>query len=105
MFSRRTGVLLVVALVCTIAAGTVVHRRQARCAEVPHGFARRAPIAGASGTNTFVCPAMYQGAPLLDKVIAAAWVFAVLAVGRSVLVDREAWRRRRLLQQDDWKDE
>ena len=101
MFSRRTGVLLLFAVVCTIAAGRVFLKRQERCAETRHVFARRAPIAGASGRNTYVCAAMYEGMPLGDKVIAGAWVLAVLALGRSVLIDRAERRRRTALREWD----
>jgi hypothetical protein len=41
---------------------------------------------------------MYKGMPLVDNIIAVVWLFAVLAAARSVLVDREARRRRLLLE-------
>ena len=97
---RKAGARLVVVLVLTMVLGIIAHRRQALCREVPHGFARRAPIAGASGTNTFVCPEMYRGMPVADYVVAGVWAFALLALVRSVLVDREARRRWRLEDRD-----
>ena len=102
MFSRRTGVLLLVWVVLTLVVGVIAHRRQELCHEVPHGFARRAPIAGASGTNTFVCSEIYKGLPLGEKVLAVGWAFGVLALVRSVLIDR---RVRRELQARDWGEE
>ena len=88
MLSGRTRGLLLVLIAFTFALAIVVHRRKALCATVPHGFARRAPIAGASGTDTFVCSAMYQRMPLTDKLISGGWALALLALLRSVLIDR-----------------
>ena len=94
-------ILLLIAIVCTVAAVRVFFTRQARCAETRHLFARRAPIAGASGKNTFVCAAMYEGMPLADKVIVAVWFFASIAVLRSLLMDAHERRRKRLLPPDE----
>jgi beta-lactamase regulating signal transducer with metallopeptidase domain len=90
--------LLLLALLCTAALVSIMRKRQPLCAQTRQSFSRRAPIAGASGTNTFVCAAMYKGMPLVDNIIAVVWLFAVLAAARSVLVDREARRRRLLLE-------
>lgn len=98
MFSRRTSVLLLLAIVSVIATGWVWKERQPRCAETRQSFSRRAPIPGASGRDTFLCQAMYEGMPLRDKVIVVSSLFAVLAVLRSIAVDVHAHgiRRREL---------
>ena len=72
--------------------GIVLYKRQPLCALSRHTFTRRAPIPGSSGSNTFLCPAMVQNTPVAEKVLAAAWLFATLAVVRSILIDRHQRR-------------
>jgi ABC-type molybdate transport system permease subunit len=93
LISLRTRWLLVAALVVSIPLGVMFHARQARCAEVPHKFARRAPIRGASGSDTYVCRAMVTGLPVADGVVLAAWWLLALAFVRSLWIDRETRRR------------
>lgn len=92
LLSPRTRWLALAALTLSIALGIVIHNRQALCAEVSHGFARRAPIASASGTDTFVCYAMIERLPAAEVVLGIGWWFAVLALVRSFRID--AYQRR-----------
>ncbi len=93
MLSRRTMILLVVAIATTLTLAVVAHRRQALCHQESHGFARRTRITGDSGTDTFVCSAMYKGMPVEDDVLVVVWMFSVLAVVRSVAIDKTVWQQ------------
>lgn len=92
MVSVRTKWLVFCFVVLSVILGVIIHTRMALCAQVPLGFARRARIEGASGTDTFVCHAMIQKLPLGDIVAAAAWWITLIAVARSIRIDVE--RRR-----------
>ena len=92
MFSNRTRLLLLIAIVLTVAMGWIAHSRHQRCAETRQSFSRRAPIAGASGTDTFVCAAMVESMPIRDKLLSLAWFVCVLAAVRSILIDRHDHR-------------
>ncbi|MDP9040066.1 MAG: hypothetical protein M3O02_12475 [Acidobacteriota bacterium] len=95
MIARRTAWLAVLALVSSAALGVVLDRRERVCAQTPRGYARRAPIAGASGRDTFVCRAMVEHMPVADVAVAAVWWVSVLALLRSAWMDRSLRRERR----------
>lgn len=102
MISSRTRWLLLVTALFVLAVGVLFHRRQALCADVTHGFARRARIQGASGTDTFVCHAMMEHLPVVDIIVAAACWLSVIALLRSVWIDVEHHRaERRRLEEDN----
>lgn len=89
MISIRTRWLGLCFVVLSVIAGVIVHRRQALCSQVPLGFARRARIQSASGTDTFVCHAMVEKLPPAEIVLAVTWWITLIAVARSVRVDVE----------------
>jgi hypothetical protein len=93
VISRRTIVLLVVAIAAMLALGVVAHGRQALCHEESHGFSRRARIVGDSGTDTFVCSAMYKHMPVQDGVLVLFCFFSGLAVVRSLAIDKVVWQQ------------
>lgn len=98
MISARTRWIMLCFLTLSSVVGIVAHRRQALCGEVPHGFARRAPIAAASGRDRFVCPAMVQKLPPAEMGLGVAWWLSLIAAARSVWIDKERRRNdRRLL--------
>lgn len=95
MISGRTKWIGLVTVLLLVTLSVLFHQRQAVCAEVRHGFARRAPIAGASGTDTFVCHAMIEHLPVKDVVVVVASWFSFIALLRSVWIDLERVRGQR----------